>query len=58
MYDELVSEVNNIDTSRFVLKTQNNMDKLHLEKKNNDADKRIIRLDMLRNMIIMLRSLR
>ena len=58
MYDELVSKVNNIDTSRFVLKTQNNMDKLHLEKKNNDADKRIIRLDMLRNMIIMLRSLR
>ena len=49
MYDELVSKVNNIDTSGFVLKTQNNMDKLRLEKKNNDADKRIIRLDMLRN---------
>ena len=48
MYDELVSKVNNIDTSGFVLKTQNNMDKLRLEKKNNDADERIIRLDMLR----------
>ena len=49
MYDELVSKVNNIDTSGFVLKTQNNMDKLRLEKKNNDADKRIIGLNMLRN---------
>ena len=49
MYDELVSKGNNIDTSGFVLKTQNNMDKLRLEKKNNDADKRIIGLNMLRN---------
>ena len=33
MYDKLATEVNNIDTSRFVLKTKYNADKTELEKK-------------------------
>ena len=32
MYDELVPKVNNIDTSRFVLKTKYDTDKSDLEK--------------------------
>ena len=32
-YDKLVSKINNIDTSRFVLKTKDNTDKSDLEKK-------------------------
>ena len=33
MYDKLVTKVNNIDTSEFVLKTKYDADKLELEKK-------------------------
>ena len=33
VYDKLVSEINNIDTVRFVLKTTYDTDKLGLEKK-------------------------
>ena len=33
MYDKLVTKVNNIDTSGFVLKTKYNADKLELERK-------------------------
>ena len=33
-YDKLVDKVNNIDTSRFLLKTKYDTDKLELEKKN------------------------
>ena len=32
-YDKLVSKINNIDRSRFVLKTKYNTDKSDLEKK-------------------------
>ena len=41
VYDKLVAEVNNIDTSRFVLKTKYDTDKSYLEKKIRDADKEI-----------------
>ena len=41
MYGKLVTEVNNIDTSGFLLKTKYNTDKSDLEKKINDADKKI-----------------
>ena len=33
MYDKLVAKVNNIDTSRFVLKTEYGTDKAELQKK-------------------------
>ena len=33
MYDKLATEVNNIDTSRFALKTKYDADKTELEKK-------------------------
>ena len=33
VYDKLVAKVNNIDTSRFVLKTKYQTDKTELEKK-------------------------
>ena len=39
--DRLVTKVNNIDISGFVLKTQYDADKLHLDKKISDADKKI-----------------
>ena len=41
MYDKLVAKVNNIDTSGFVLKTKYTADKLDLEKKISDVDKKI-----------------
>ena len=41
MYDKLIAKINNIDTSAFVLKTEHNTDKLDLEKKVSDADKKI-----------------
>ena len=37
LYDKLVSKVNNIDTSDFVLKTKYQADKVELEKKNPDV---------------------
>ena len=40
VYNKLVAKVNNIDTSRFVLKTTYDPDKLDLEKKTSDADKK------------------
>ena len=40
-YDRLVVQVNNIDTIGFVLKTTYDTDKLDLEKKISDADKKI-----------------
>ena len=41
VYDKLVAKVNNIDTSRFVLKTTDDTDKSDLEKNISDADKKI-----------------
>ena len=40
-YDELVAKVNAIDTNGFLLKTQDDIDKSNLEKKLNDAGKKI-----------------
>ena len=44
VYDELVTKVKAIDTSRFVLKTQNNTDTSSLQKKIDDADKKYLTL--------------
>ena len=41
-YNKLVTKVNAIDTSGFVLKTQYNTDKSSLENKINDADKKYL----------------
>ena len=41
MYDKLVTKVNNIDISGFVLKTKYDTDKSDLVKKISDADKKI-----------------
>ena len=41
VYDKLVTKVNNIDTTGFVLKTTYDTDKSDLEKKISDADKKI-----------------
>ena len=41
VYYKLVTNVNNIDTSGFVLKTKYDTDKSDLEKKISDADKKI-----------------
>ena len=40
-YDKLVAKVKDIDTSRFVLKTEYETDKSDLEKKISDPDKKI-----------------
>ena len=42
VYGKLVTKVNNIDTSGFVLKTKYRTDKSDLQKKINDADKKIL----------------
>ena len=39
-YDKLVTKVNNIDTTRFVLKTKYDTDKSDLEKKISDTEKK------------------
>ena len=41
VYDELIAKANNIDTNGFVLKTKYDTDKLDLEKKISNADKKI-----------------
>ena len=41
MYNKLVTKVNNIDTTGFVLKTKYDTDKSDLEKKICDAGKKI-----------------
>ena len=40
MFDKLVAKINNIDISRFVLKTKWDTDNSDLEKKIRDADKK------------------
>ena len=41
MYDKLVTKLNNIDTTGFILKTKHDTDKSDLEKKISDAGKKI-----------------
>ena len=41
VYDKLSAKVNNIDSSKFVLKAKYDTDKSNLEKKISDADKKI-----------------
>ena len=42
MYNKLVTKLNNINTSGFVLKTKYDTDKSDLEKKISDAEKKIL----------------
>ena len=59
MYDKLVSKVNNIDTTGFVLKTKYNTNKSDLEKKIIDADKTIPDASgLVKKQIIMLKLLK
>ena len=52
VYDELITKVNVIDTSEFVLKTQYDNEKSGLEKKVNDADKKnLILVSLLKNLL-------
>ena len=41
VYNKLVAKVINIDTTGFVLKTKYNTDKLYLDNKTSDADKKV-----------------
>ena len=45
MYDKLVTKVNNIDTSRFVLKTKYTIDKSDLETKVPDTSRHVKKTD-------------
>ena len=56
--DELVQKVNNIDTNGFVLKNKYDTDKSNLEKKINDADKKMPNISGLKNQMIMLKLLK
>ena len=49
VYNKLATEVNNIDTCRFLLKTKYNTDKLELEKKITDIS------NFVKNLIIILK---
>ena len=42
VYDKLVTKVNSIDTTGFILKTKYDADKSDLEKKISDAEKRFL----------------
>ena len=56
VYDELVTKVNNIDTSGFVLKTKYETDKSDLENEISNADKKfLILVDLLKNHIVILK---
>ena len=44
VYDKLVTKVDSIDTSTFVLKTQYNTDKSGLKKKIGNADKKYLKI--------------
>ena len=56
--DELVQKVNNIDTNGFVLKNKYDTKKSNLEKKINDADKKMPNISGLKNQMIMLKLLK
>ena len=59
VYDKLVAEVNNINTSGFVLKTKNDRDISDLEKKLVTQTKKVlIMVDLLKIQIIMLKLLK
>ena len=59
VYDKLITRVNAIDTSNFVLKTPYSIDKSGLEKKIDNTDKKIlIPVDLLEKQVIMLKLLR
>ena len=45
LYDKLATKVNNIDTSRFLLKTKYDTDKLELEKKIPDVSNLVKKSD-------------
>ena len=59
MYDKLVTKVNNINTSGFVLKNKYTSNKSDLEKKISDTEKKItILVDLIKKQIIMLKLLK
>ena len=59
VYDKLITRVNAIDTSKFVLKTPYSIDKSGLEKKIDNTDKKIlIPVDLLEKQVITLKLLR
>ena len=59
VYDKLSAKVNNIDSSKFVLKAKYDTDKSNLEKKISDADKKFpLIVDLLKKQIMMLKSLK
>ena len=59
VYDKLVTKVNNIDTSGFVLETKYNTDKSDFEKKIGNADKKIPDTSVLNKInLIMLKLLK
>ena len=59
VYDKLVAEVNDINTSGFVLKTKNDRDISDLEKKLVTQTKKVlIMVDLLKIQIIMLKLLK
>ena len=59
VYDKLVTKVNNIDTSGFVLETKYNTDKSDFEKKISNADKKIPDTSVLNKInLIMLKLLK
>ena len=58
VHDKLITKVNAIDTSKFVLKTPYSIDKSGLEKKIDNTDKKIlIPVDLLEKQVIMLKLL-
>ena len=58
-YNKLVTKVDNIDTTGFVLKTKYDTDKSDLEKKISDMDKKsLIQVHLLKKQIIIPKLLR
>ena len=59
VYNKLVTKVDNIDTTGFVLKTKYDIDKSDLEKKISDVDKKILDTSaFVKTQIIVLKLLR
>ena len=59
VYNKLTAKVNNIDTSRFVLRSKYDTDKSSLEKRISDKDKKIPNISgLVKKQIVMLKLLK
>ena len=55
MYDKLVAKVNNIDTSRFDLKTKYDIDKSNIERKIPETSRLVKKKDLMLKLVLVVK---